>query len=461
MDLKQKKGKKTKLRTIFIRYLGIFCIGTICWTLIIFWGFSLIIAEGLLYPANYDEKAIAKAETAIAESDAVTPEMIPDLCTYTVYDNDGIILSGDMSNADAEKAWELLQSEENGQDFSYFYTKILRENQVCIIRYTLRPQYKSAVLREYLPNPELLTIIIFLLGFIFGTLFLASAFGKKLTKKMSGLQTATEKIKNQDLEFSTETSGILEIDSVLTSIENMRDALKASLKEQWDLEQTRRMQISALAHDIKTPLTVVKGNTELLTETVQSTEQKEYTAYIENGVTQMEQYLKTLIELAKAESGGELSLAAIDTNTFLAQWKEQLVPLLAAKNQELHFYAGHFPACFYGDAVLLQRALMNIVMNAVEYSPVNGTIDIQIDAADCKLRFRVTDEGKGFSSADLQEATKQFYSGEQSRSSKNHYGMGLFIAKSIAAQHQGSLLLANAPDAKGAEVTLSIPYSEN
>lgn len=461
MEIKEKRRKPTKLRTIFVRYLGVFCIGIICWTLLLAGIFTLLIANGMLYPANYSEQAVANAKSTIAESDTVTPDMIPALCTYAVYNNDGAVLSGDMGDSDAKTAWQLLESEQSGQDFNYFYTKIPRENQVCIIRYTLKPQYKSDVLREYLPNPELLAMILFLLGFVIGTFTLASTFGKKLAKKMSSLQEATDKIKNQDLDFTTKSSGILEIDDILTSIEQMKDALKTSLKEQWDLEQTRRMQISALAHDIKTPLTVVKGNTELLTETVQSAEQKEYTAYIENGVAQIEQYLKTLIDLAKAENGGELLIAAIDTNTFLSEWKEQTVSLLTAKNLKLHFHAHHFPACFYGDAVLLQRALMNIVMNAVEYSPLNGAIDIHIDATDHEIRFRVTDQGKGFSPADLKEATKQFYSGEQSRSSKNHYGMGLFIAKSIAAQHHGSLLLTNTPVSKGAEVTFIIPYSEN
>jgi len=288
MGLKR-KHKVIKLRTIFIRYLLLFCISTICWVFILLFSYSAIVSSGRIYPANYAEQQLSKVKNAIAASDVVTPEQIPELCDYAVYTMNGTKLSGSLSQQDAEKAWREVSTSETGQDLFYQYVKINRKNQVCVIRYSLFPQYKSSVLRKYLPGIDTLVFILFILVLVTGALILASTFGKKLTRKMDNLQHATEKIQSQDLEFTVQSSGVLEIDHVLQSLDQMRDALKSSLKKQWDLEQARREQMAALAHDIKTPLTVARGNADLLSETDQTKEQKEYTAYIKESTCQMEQ----------------------------------------------------------------------------------------------------------------------------------------------------------------------------
>lgn len=78
---------------------------------------------------------------------------------------------------------------------------------------------------------------------------------------------------------------------------------------------------------------------------------------------------------------------------------------------------------------------------------------------DAAVHFTVTDTGNGFSPTDLKEAATQFYRGDQSRSSGNHHGMGLYIAESAAKQHGGSLAIANMPSSGGGKVTMSIPVS--
>ncbi len=82
------------------------------------------------------------------------------------------------------------------------------------------------------------------------------------------------------MDFSINPTGIREIDNISFSLEQMKGALNNSLKQQWELEQARREQISALAHDLKTPLTIIRGNAELLQDTVQDETQREYNDYI-------------------------------------------------------------------------------------------------------------------------------------------------------------------------------------
>ncbi len=457
MGLKR-KHKVIKLRTIFIRYLLLFCIGTICWVFILLFSYSAIVSSGRIYPANYAEQQLSKVKNAIAASDVVTPEQIPELCDYAVYTMNGTKLSGSLSQQDAEKAWREVSTSETGQDLFYQYVKINRKNQVCVIRYSLFPQYKSPVLRKYLPGIDTLVFILFILVLVTGALILASTFGKKLTRKMDNLQHATEKIQSQDLEFTVQSSGVLEIDHVLQSLDQMRDALKSSLKKQWDLEQARREQMAALAHDIKTPLTVARGNADLLSETDQTKEQKEYTAYIKESTCQMEQYIKLLIDLSKAELGYSLNKNPIDSKSFMDSILNQMTALGSVKKVTVHCETHLLPKSFNADSGLLQRALLNIVSNAVEFSPRNGKIDFTANAAQNHIRFCVTDCGKGFSTHDLKQATQQFYMGDKSRTSNAHYGMGLFIAKCIAEQHGGTLAITNSAVSGGGQVTIEIPY---
>ena len=80
--------------------------------------------------------------------------------------------------------------------------------------------------------------------------------------------------------FHLQPSGIQEIDDIALSFEQMKEALNTSLTQQWRAERLRREQISALAHDLKTPLTIIKGNAELLSDTALDEIQKEYNQYI-------------------------------------------------------------------------------------------------------------------------------------------------------------------------------------
>ena len=127
------------------------------------------------------------------------------------------------------------------------------------------------------------------------------------------------------------------VDNVLFSMDKMKEALKVSLKKQWKLEQTRREQISALAHDIKTPITIVRGNVELLVETNQTEEQKEFTNYICESTYQMERYIKTLIEISKAEMGHILCKENIDSKKYMDEIYSHVSALAAVKKLKVNF----------------------------------------------------------------------------------------------------------------------------
>lgn len=460
LKLKKRPRKPKTLRRLFTGYLAVFCVATVSLAILTFSAFLLLIATGFILPANYGEQLISERKETIRNSKTVTPDLIPDTCTYAVFSQQGEFLSGDLSREDAQTAWEATQTQGINYSSHFYYVTIPRTNEICIIRYTLVTHFRSPLLRTILLPPETFFFLLFIAAFILEVFLLAASFGRKLTGKLRSLENATEKIQNQDLNFTVESSGIYEIDSVLDSISTMKEALKTSLQEQWTLQQNRRDQISALAHDIKTPLTVVKGNADLLAETDLTPEQRVYTGYIADSSSQMEQYVKTLLEISRAEGGYSLKKEHLDTGAFLTEIEKQISALTAVRKLSLDFETESLPQSFWADSDLLQRAILNIVSNAVDFSQEGGTLLFRASGAGNQIRFQVVDFGKGFSAEALKNAAQQFYMGDKSRSSKSHYGMGLFIAHTIVRQHGGSLRLENSAETGGGQVTVEIPVKK-
>ncbi|GKX31569.1 two-component sensor histidine kinase [Vallitalea longa] len=451
--------KSKKFRTIFIEYLLIFCMTTFLLATFLVVAFQILSSNGTILPGYFSERQLFEMKDRIASSEAVTVDLIPENCRYAVFTLEGKYISGNFPGNEATQVWNFTQVKGSKIYLNYHYLSIPRKDEICIVRYTYRAQFSSSLLRRLLPYPEILFFILFGIGFLLESFFFASLFGKKLVRKMSGMQNATEKIQNQDLEFTVESSGIVEIDNVLWSLDKMKETLKTSLKKQWRMEKERRKQISALAHDIKTPLTVVRGNVDLLLKTEQTQEQEEYTAFIKDSTNQMEQYIKTLIEISKAEVGYSLRKTPVDSKCFIDSMHSQINALVTFKKLTLDFQVHNLLKYINVDYDLLQRAIMNIVSNSVDFSPENGEVIFKVEGMGDSIRFCVVDYGQGFSSDALKNATQQFYMADKSRTAKNHYGMGLFIAKSIAEQHGGILSIDNSAKTGGGKVMIELPVN--
>jgi len=259
------------------------------------------------------------------------------------------------------------------------------------------------------------------------------------------------------LDFSINPTGIREIDNISFSLEQMKGALNNSLKQQWELEQARREQISALAHDLKTPLTIIRGNAELLQDTVQDETQREYNDYILKNTMEIEKFTKQLIDLSKMEQKVVSEKANVEMDAFILQLEHQMKALSLEKCLEVIVEKDNLPASIFMDKELFYRAMLNLIVNAVEHSPIKSKVILLVQGEMNFVHFIVVDSGAGFSAKDLNEATKQFYRGDPSRNSANHHGMGLYIAQSIITKHGGTLTLENDSMSGGGKVTITIP----
>ena len=270
-----------KLRSVFMRYIftvagGIFFIIAVNVGL-----YMLFINTEVIIPAMNIEDRIADAAEKIQTDKLFDTADIPSFCDYGVYSPTGAFRYGSLSEDTANTFWE--KAVTNGKNVVHPYrVRIVdRENEVILLRYRLTSQFSNPVLRRICPTSDFCLIGLIMIEIIVLLLLVSHWFGKYTGRKIDQLLIVTKKIEKQDLNFKIESSGIFEVDRALSALEHLKQALKNSLAEQWQADKLRQEQISALAHDLKTPLTIIRGNTELLYDTILADNQKECADYIE------------------------------------------------------------------------------------------------------------------------------------------------------------------------------------
>lgn len=453
-----KRGRT--LRSIFLKYLFISFLTIGIATMVPFVIYNIILNTDILLPANYVEKQIDSEMETLTNASRIEKYMIPDGAFYMILDKDYVPKDGDLKDKFIEEATLYTKEEIKLKGSKKAYKVIKRDNEYLILQYFVQPRYSNSRLNSYLPNPDNMLIIIMVLNAMFFSVIIAVSFAKNLKEELSPLFRATDKIKQKDLEFSVGYSKIKEFNDMFVSIEDMKNELKKSLEEQWGLEQSKNDQIAMLGHDIKTPLTIIRGNSELLKELNQNREEDEYIEYILESTKDIETYIKILLDITKTENKMNVTFKEIKTTDFIIELQNKLKALANHKELKTIFNQKDLPDYIIADSSLLKRAIINVLSNAVYYSKKGGEIQFIVEGSIESLKFIVTDNGEGFTNEDIENAHKKFYMSEKSRSSKDHYGMGLYITDIITKLHNGKLTLGNCyEDTTGAKVTIEIPLN--
>lgn len=446
--------KSKKLRTIFIEY--IISIGFLVILLIVA-NYILFTSTALMYPANYTEKAIQRNYDELKEAPHVTMDLLTPMSSFGVFSPDGQYLYGNFSARDIKLNWDYYRNGDLSSGLSTFIVCIDRDSEVLIISYPLSMQFKNDALRNLLPHAEMTAVILFLLQLLFVIVLWSNRFAKRINRELTFLLATTKQIQEQNLDFKVGNSRIEEIDGVLKGIDTMRVALKISLEEQWSLEKQKREQVSALTHDLKTPLTIVKGNAELLMETTLTEEQRNYCKDIEKSSLQMDHYIHKLLTISKNELDHQAARTTIEVTKFLHSIKRQTEAISKIRGIGVVWQMNVKENLrLTADQHDLERAIMNIITNAFDFSPGGSTITINSMANDSELTIQVIDQGKGFTKRALKHGKEQLFMENESRTKNGHHGLGLYIANTIITNDNGELILSN-DEHGGGSVTAKIP----
>ena len=450
--------KPSSLKIAFWRFLFMQLVGLFGAVAIPFLLVTVSTTLGLTTYGDYSEIRANELAPILAATPDLSDVQIPMGIEYALLDKNYQLIETTLDENELEQAMRYATTGASDQNLQKRYLLVTRENEYIVLQYYIGAQYTNEWMNEHLPSPDILLIVLIAAGGLFVCLLLTTRFAKKLRLQLVPLFEATSEVAKQNLDFEVGHSNIKEFEDVLISFSHMKESLKASLEQQWKAEQMQKEQIAALAHDLKTPLTVIQGNADLISVTELDEEQRLYAEYIGCSSEQMQLYIRTLIDISRAATGYQLNIEDIDLPAYIKQLREQIDALCQTKKIGLQMEIENLPAVLSADKLLLERAIMNVVNNALDYSPQDSSISISMIGNKGSLEISVTDAGPGFSQEDLMHAEEQFYMADHSRSSDLHFGMGLFITKSIIRQHGGQLILSNSKKTGGARVTISISY---
>lgn len=314
---------------------------------------------------------------------------------------------------------------------------------------------------KYFPNVNTVYVSILILVSLLNTLIVTIVWAKYLVKQLSPILAASEKISEQTLDFELHYSRVKEFNEVLFSLEKMRNALQESLIKEWIQEENKQKQISALIHDLKTPVSIVQGNAELLKKTSMTEDQSIYIDYILRNSNRISEYIKTLLIMNKNSNATEYQPQSLAVKTVSEQLVTVSKELMSINSNNLKTNVVVEDGIMSVDLKLLERALQNVLANSIENNNGIVTLELNIKTVDKFLEISVLDNGKGFSDIDLIHAKEQFYRGDYSRHSATNYGIGLFITEQIIKLHGGSVILKNREACRGAKVKFILPIQIN
>ncbi len=450
--------KTTSLKASFWKFLCMLLVGLIGSAAV---PFSLILAgtsTGFITYADYSERSVKNLAPIIAATPDLTDVQLPLGCKYLILDKNYQMRETSLEGCDLDRAMEYALSGKRNKNLNKQYLFVARENEYVVLQYYIGSQFINEWLYHHFPSPEILLYILIGINCIAVCVILTAKFAKNMRAQLSPLFEATQNVAEQNLDFEVGRSKIKEFEDVLHSFSDMKNNLKTSLEKQWSAEQLQKEQIAALAHDLKTPLTVIQGNIDLISETELDGEQRLYAGYITESAGQMGVYIRTLIDISRTVAGYQLNLEEFGIADYMGQMEAQANSLCLTKEICLHMETEGDLGILKADKLLLERAIMNVIGNALDYSPPKGTVYVEVKKTDGFLQISIIDEGSGFTPEALHHAQEQFFMGNKSRTSNMHFGMGLYIANSIIRQHNGQIILKNSDKTKGAQVIIKIPY---
>ena len=263
---------------------------------------------------------------------------------------------------------------------------------------------------------------------------------KKLRLPIAQLQNAVEKIQGDNLDFCIEYSGADELGQLCSSMEKMRRELRQKHKALWESLEQRKLLNASVAHDIRTPITVLKGYLDYLETDIPQDKLTEdmlldTISSMQGAVSRLEQYVDCVRDVEKMESI-EIRKQTQNVKTLLDEIRSNVQQLDTAK--EVFISSDMTLDEVRLDKAVFFRILENLLQNALRYA--KKQVHIKLSEQKDFLILTVEDDGKGFAGKDLKKAATVFYSSEKEG---QHFGIGLGICSILCEKHGGRLDISN------------------
>lgn len=279
-----------------------------------------------------------------------------------------------------------------------------------------------------------------------------------ILQPLSKLAGAAQKISDGQLDYTVPPASLREVNDLGAAFDRMRDGLRESLERQAAMEEERRLFIAAIAHDLRTPLTSVRGYLEGLRDGKARSPERthRYVSVALEKANQLESMIDGLFAFARADYMRELPMPEwIELDELMQSALGAYATKAETAGIALRVYQPPTSCHIVGDRTMLNRIIDNLLENALRYTPAGGEVAVGWRNEGPKTRFWVHDSGPGVPTADLHRVFQPLYRSDYARSSnQGGAGLGLAVAKRLVELHGGSIACENQ---NGARFTVTLP----
>lgn len=308
-------------------------------------------------------------------------------------------------------------------------------------------------------------LIIVMVPIVFGVCFILAShafYKRKLQRPIQAMDEAARRIAEGDLSVSMPApcaGSKSELDHLCASFEMMRDALERNNKAMWRMAENRRKVNAAFAHDLRTPLTVLKGRAEMLSTfapegLVDAEQLAEASSAMTRQTERLQRYVESMKDLVDMD---ECSVAphAGNVGVWFVRAAAEASDLAHAAGKDFEAKAKGLPRFASFDDIALSRVVENILSNALRYAGSKVSLACEWDEG--VLTVRVSDDGPGFADDALAHGCEPFWreASEKRREDSVHFGLGLNICAELCEKHGGGVKLSNAES--GGAVVVNLP----
>lgn len=291
-------------------------------------------------------------------------------------------------------------------------------------------------------------------------------FTKRLVKRImipvNKLIEANKKVENGNYNEEIEYKGEYEFEQLCNSFNNMQKTLKEEKELNKKEQKSKEDMIAGISHDLRTPLTSIKGYIKGIKDGVASSKEKQeqYLDVAYNKACEMDILIEKLFELSQLETGEYLyNFKPEHIGNFINEYIKKQEKYLEEKGISLRSFVTT-DAVINIDKEQLERVFSNIIYNSIKYAKVRDLV-IKFDVRKEKnnIIIEIKDNGKGIEENKIDRIFEQFYRCDESRtnSSKNGNGLGLYICKRIIGRHNGKIYAKND---NGLKIIITLPIGD-
>ena len=298
---------------------------------------------------------------------------------------------------------------------------------------------------SYILDTTLFMLSIALITALLGGLLVFSRLTRRLRALADAMRQYAEGGGNQGLwsGFARKQQAGDEIDLLAQQFNEMATRINAQIDELKRMDGQRREMVANVSHDLRTPLTTMRGYLETLLLKNTELQPEEQRRYLETALShskRLGKLVEELFELARLDSCEAVVYAEAFSMSELVQDVTQKFEL-RAQQKKIRLRADLKPDIppVYGDIAMMQRVLENLLENSLRYTPEGGNIDINVDVDSGRVVVQVSDTGKGIQEEDVDRIFERYYQPDSQRQSDESAGLGLAIVKRILELH-GSMI---------------------